>query len=97
MRTEEIKQVLRLRLLALVLALALTWYAVNPAPSPVRPGGRRDEGRPEGERREATPRVDGGAASGVAGKVRSGARPESTGHEDLSADELDWPECIDLD
>ena len=85
-RSEGLKQELRLRLLALVLALALTWYAVNPAPGPVRRGGR-DEGRPEGERRGASPAGDSAAELMPAGA--------STCAE--AAADLDWPEFIDVD
>jgi hypothetical protein len=35
MRRVQIKQTFKLRLLALVLALALIWYSLNPAPEPV--------------------------------------------------------------
>jgi hypothetical protein len=35
MRREQTKQTLKLRLLALVLALSLVWYSLNPAPRPV--------------------------------------------------------------
>lgn len=93
MKAQGLKQELRLRLLALVLALALTWYAVNPAPGPVRRGVRRDDEPPEGERREAK-RAGRGAASGVAvmAERRPAPKPDET-----DADELDWPEFIDVD
>ncbi|HEV2763995.1 MAG TPA: hypothetical protein VGV38_13515 [Pyrinomonadaceae bacterium] len=92
MKAEGLKQELRLRLLALVLALALTWYALNPAPGPVRRGPRAGDEPPEGERREAKP-FEGGAVVGVSvGETRASASPV-----EWDADELEWPELIDVD
>lgn len=93
MKAQGLKQELRLRLLALVLALALTWYAVNPAPGPVRRSARREDDPPGGERREAKPPARGALSGTAAVAVR---RPVPT-PEEADADDLDWPEFIDID
>ena len=57
MREDRLKQAFKLRLLALVLALALTWYAVNPAPGPVR-RRKREGDQPEAKKRDALHQAD---------------------------------------
>jgi hypothetical protein len=80
-RAERVRQTLRLKLLALVLALALTWYALNPAPGPVRRGVREGE-EPDAERRE-------GRSPAARGPAPPPSREEP--------EELEWPEYISLD
>ncbi|HUQ31529.1 MAG TPA: hypothetical protein VM095_05380 [Pyrinomonadaceae bacterium] len=47
----QTKQILKLRLLALVLALALVWYSLNPVPTPfIRL--KRDDELPDEKKRE---------------------------------------------
>jgi hypothetical protein len=97
MKQDRINKAIRLRLLALVLALALTWYAVNPAPGPVRWVGKGGEDEPPENRREA----ESASASSldptrrVMGMTRAAAsRPADA---EGGAGELDWPEFIGLD
>ena len=87
---------LRLRLLALVLALALTWYALNPAPGHVR-RVKRDEETPDEERRVAGSPAGVGHEPGLAGAaaIRSAVRASSSDAEE-SIDDLKWPEVIDV-
>jgi hypothetical protein len=94
MREERFRRAIRLRLLAFVLALALTWYTLNPAPGPVV-RVRRDEGRPDEKRREVKPAFGGDCELAQTGAgvsespVNLCARREEVG-------ELEWPEVIDI-
>jgi hypothetical protein len=95
MRRERVKQSFKLRLLALVLALALLWYSLNPAPGRVE-RVKRDEEVPDGKKREAEPRLQGGAVfPGLL--AMPGARPwdEIVLNRDDEDDDFDWPEFID--
>jgi hypothetical protein len=95
MREERFRQAIRLRMLAFVLALILTWYALNPAPGSMT-GIKRDEGQPDEKRREAR------SPSGLnCDSVWTGANATETSSDPfLSAgqniDELEWPEVIDV-
>ncbi|HEX8073098.1 MAG TPA: hypothetical protein VF546_24335 [Pyrinomonadaceae bacterium] len=84
----------RLRLLALVLALALTWYALNPAPGAVRPVKRAEE-PPDEERRVRDGRagvdIELEPARARVVVARSAARAA-----DVSVEDLEWPEVIDV-
>lgn len=88
---DRLRRALRLKLLALVLALALTWYALNPAPGPVRPRARGGE-EPDAERREgkSPPGRVPSPVFGSAARVPAPSPPEDT-------EELEWPEYISLD
>lgn len=91
---ERFRQAVRMQLLALVLALALTWYALNPAPGPMR-GDTRETEPPDENRREA--KTAGGekvytARSGTGVRVWS-VNPSSHAEE---VDQLEWPEVIDI-
>ena len=94
MREEQTIQIIRLRLLALVLALALTWYALNPAPGPVHQV-TRDEGRPDENRREVKPAF---GASHPLARVEAGVGWASVNSPPDAGEwgELEWPEIIDL-
>lgn len=96
MTEDRIKQAIRLRLLAFVLALALTWYALNPAPGPtrrVRKGGEEEppENRREAESASAPSLVPTRTGAGMT--LAAANRPAHAGGE---VGELDWPEFIDL-
>lgn len=95
MRGWPTSQAIRLRLLALVLALALTWYAMNPAPGPVR-RVKRDEEQPDEERREAdSPQGIGHWSAQTAFDApRTVPAPAEPGLRDV--DELEWPDVINL-
>ena len=89
---EQAIQRIRLQLLALVLAIALTWYAINPAPGAMA-GINQDEGLPDEKRREEKPpsrmRYDfGGKGASMMGLA---AEPVVEDVEDL-----EWPELIDV-
>ena len=97
MREESFRQAIRLRLLALVLALALTWYVLNP----VLPGAservKRDKELPDEKCREAKSRVGGsyGLELTQSRAMKSATKPFSSGVEDDTAD-LEWPEVIEV-
>jgi hypothetical protein len=95
MREETFRQAFRLRMLALVLALALTWYAINPAPGSPTPL-RRDEGRPDEKRREARslPGVNCDPVWTQANASESPSDPTLCAVE--NPDDLEWPEVIDV-
>lgn len=95
MRDERFRQAIRLRMLAFVLALILTWYALNPAPSSMT-GVKRDEGQPDKKRREARS-PSGLNCDSVWTKANA---TETTSAPFLSAgqniDDIEWPEVIDV-
>jgi hypothetical protein len=79
-------------LLALVLALALTWYALNPAPGPLYRVGRGEE-HPDEERREEKSPSRAGHDLGGKGAFMMESVVESV-VEDV--EDLEWPELIDV-
>jgi hypothetical protein len=92
MRRERTKQNFRPQLLALVLALALLWYSVNPAPGAV--SGNKSEGElPDEKRREFEPQIQ--RANLLKGDIKTyetGRTGWSTPAED--EDDFEWPEFI---
>lgn len=84
---------IRLRLLALVLAVALTWYARDPAPGPMR-RVKRGGGRPGEERREpkSPTASDREPVRMGADALKSAPDPLSSADQDI--DDLEWPEVI---
>lgn len=95
MREGQTIQTIRLQVLALVLAFALAWYTMNPAPSPVR-RVNRDEGPPDEKRRQAKspPGLSREYAGVKVGAMKSSLDSVSPTDEDM--DDLEWPEVIDV-
>lgn len=93
MRREYTKQTLKLRLLAFVLAGALAWYSLNPAPRPIT-RTRREEEVPDELKRELEPRLH-AAASFPARLETLGAGLENTPSPNEDEDDFEWPEFID--
>ena len=93
MRRGRAKQTLKLRLLALVLALALSWYSVNPAPRlPER--GKREGDEPDAKKREAEPqRLAALWPPPMPGRRVAELKDSSSPIED--DDDFEWPEYID--
>ncbi|HWT03728.1 MAG TPA: hypothetical protein VN256_25995 [Pyrinomonadaceae bacterium] len=92
MRRERTKQTLKLRLLALVLALALVWYSLNPAPRPIIRKKREAE-PPDEKKRNVEPRSM-PATLPLAFRPTGGAiEPSPAPDED--EDDFEWPEFID--
>lgn len=92
MRRVQTKQTLKLRLLAFVLALALVWYSVNPAPRPVARRKQEDE-PPDEKKRNVEPQS-------MPATLLLGFRPlvEAPGISsppDEDVDDFEWPEFID--
>lgn len=92
----SVGHLLRLKLLALVLALALTWYALNPAPGPVSRSRRVNDDDPGEKRRESETPAGRRPVFADAGFANLHASALSRG-ESEETDELDWPEYISLD
>ncbi len=90
MRERQAKELIKLRLLALVLALALTWYSLNPAPGSM-PRAERDDGQPDEKRHEKRSRASAGYDLGGAFVLKSAVDPAGDDVEDL-----EWPEVIDF-
>jgi hypothetical protein len=88
------RRAVRLRLLALVLTLVLTWYALNPAPGTVRAVARETE-PPDENRCEAKTTF---RASRQLERIEAGVRGSSLTPPSRAedADELEWPEIIDI-
>ena len=95
MRREQTKQTFKLHMLALVLALLLLWYSINPAPGPV--SRSKSDGEPNDEkRRELEPQLQRGDSLPLPVAIKS---PESAGMEARALnddeDDFEWPEFID--
>ena len=90
----------KLRLLAFVLAAALTWYSINPAPGPIK---RRtpEEEPPDEKRRELKPQAHAASLSSSVNASINNTTPNqeilsaSIISDDNEADDFDWPEYID--
>jgi hypothetical protein len=92
-RRERTKQTYKLRLLAFVLALALVWYSLNPAPRPIARIKRVDD-VPDEKKREAEPQLRGATTLHVMlGTVGAGIADKP--RPDQDEDDFDWPEFID--
>jgi hypothetical protein len=96
MRERQAREMIKLHVLALVLALVLTWYALNPAPGSMQRLERDDE-TPEEKRREK---------KSAASRSFELMNHELRGSDDLmrksmvnrgieDIDDLEWPEVID--
>lgn len=94
MREERIRQALRMQLLALVLAFALTWYALNPAPDPVWTD--RPSAEPPDENRREARNAFGAQRHRAWSEVEVGTMPVSPPSRAEEAWELEWPEVIDI-
>ena len=96
MREHQLKQAFKLRLLTVVLALALTWYAINPAPGPVRRIKPEDD-QPDARKPDSRSRTSAAPLfldeHGAQRLAASDALP--TPSEEI--DDRDWPEFIAID
>lgn len=91
MRREQNKQTFKLQLLAFVLALALLWYSINPAPSPV--SRNKSEGElPDEKRRELEPKLQRGHTPPVSSKTFESSSMSTSAPDE---DDFEWPEFID--
>lgn len=92
MRRIQTKQTLKLRLLAFVLALALVWYSLNPAPGPTIRKKREPE-LPEEKKRKAEPQSMPATLSLSFRLSAEITEPLRSAGED--EDDFEWPEFID--
>jgi hypothetical protein len=92
MTKERFRQVIKLRLLALVLALALTWYAMNPTAG-LQCHAKHSEEHPDEKRREewSPVRIDYNLDGIEAVAMKPAVDPVVKDIEDL-----EWPEVIAL-
>ncbi len=84
------KQTFKLRLLAFVLALAILWYSLNPAPRPVLRKKREAE-PPDEKKRTIEPRSMSATLPIVFKPKEKMAEPFRLPDDD----EFEWPEFID--
>ena len=92
MRRERIKQTIKLRILAFVLAFALVWYSLNPAPRSVIRKKQEAE-PPDKKKRNVKPR-NMPVTLPVALRPTGGtAEPLQYTYKD--EDDFEWPEFID--
>lgn len=92
MRRRQTKQTLKLRLLALVLALAIVWYSFNPTPRPVTRRKREAE-PPDEKKRNVEPRSMPATLPLAFRPTREAIEPLHT--PDKDEDDFEWPEFID--
>jgi hypothetical protein len=92
MSREQTKQTLKLRLLAIVLALALIWYSLNPAPTPLL-RRKRDDEPPDEKKRKVEPRSMPVTSPVAFRPIRE--MTESMPSLDEDEDDFEWPEFID--
>jgi hypothetical protein len=92
MRRERTKQTFKLRLLALVLALALVWYSFNPAPRPVV-RKKLEEEPPDERKRNVRPRSMPATLPAAFTQLVEAAA--SSPPHDEEEDDFEWPEFID--
>jgi hypothetical protein len=92
MRREQTKQTIKLRLLALVLALTLIWYSLNPAPRVVIRKKREDE-VPDEKKRNAELQSMSTTLLVAFRPIGEMAEPLPSSDED--EDDFEWPEFID--
>lgn len=91
---ERTKQNFKLRLLALILALALLWYSVNPAPHTIIRRKREDE-QPDAKKREAKPEISIAPFSLQLHRPNTREAGVNLPSSDEELDDFDWPEFID--
>lgn len=92
MRRKRTKQTFKLQLLALVLALALVWYSLNPAPrSVIR--SRKKAKPPEKKKLNVAPQHVPTTFPVVFGSTGGAAELSLSPDED--EDDFTWPEFID--
>jgi hypothetical protein len=90
MNREITKQTFKLRLLALVLALAIVWYSLNPAPRPII-RQKREPAPPDEKPRSVEPQI-------MPAPLPVVLKPAGEAAESLpfsDEDDFEWPEFID--
>lgn len=94
MSRAQTKQTIKLHLLALVLALAIIWYSLNPAPR-FNPRSEREDELLDNKKREAEPQLQRAALLPlVYGTLGADTEAISSPIQD-EEDDFDWPEFID--
>ncbi|HKC63621.1 MAG TPA: hypothetical protein VKB86_08280 [Pyrinomonadaceae bacterium] len=93
MRRVQTKQTLKLWLLALVLALAIVWYSLNPTPRVVI-RKKREEELPDEKRQNLEPQVLPTTPPIAFGQLERSI--ETLLPPDEGEDDFEWPEFIDI-
>ena len=94
MRSEMTNRRFRLRLLALILALLLLWYSINPAPYTVV-RDKRKETEPDAKKRQAAPVINHIPHSLLFHRPHVQESSDVLISIDAETDDFDWPEYID--
>lgn len=94
MRHERTRQSFRLHLLALVLALALLWYSINPAPYTVT-RDKRKAPEPDAKKRHLEPVIKHTPPSLLFHQLHMQEPPETFPLPAEEIDDFEWPEFID--
>jgi len=95
MGLERRKRSLKIRLLALVLALALAWFVINPAPGPVRRERKADP--PDAGKRRLQAEAEAAPLSSSAYPSRQHVATFTVPLEAQRDEPFDWPTFIELD
>lgn len=94
MRHARTRPGFRLRLLALILALALLWYSINPAPYAVT-RDRRKEPEPDAKKRQLEPAINRTPPSLLFHQLHREEPADAFPPPDEETDDFEWPEFID--
>jgi hypothetical protein len=94
MRKSVVKRTLKLRLLAFVLAMALVWYSLHPAPASGIQIKREDE-LPDNKKRKVEPQFQRAAILPSVFGVPGAGLGVTTSPAQDEEDDFDWPEFID--
>lgn len=89
------KRSLQLRLLAIVLALALAWFIINPAPGPIR--RERKATPPDADKHQCQAEAEVAPLSSSAFSWLRRATSSTTPVDAKGDEPFDWPEFIELD
>jgi hypothetical protein len=95
MSLERTKRSIKMRLLATVLALALSWYLINPAP--VSPRRERKADPPDTGRHRLQADVETASLSRNVNVWRRPVIPSAIPLDDQGDEPFDWPEFIEVD
>ena len=95
MSLERTKRGIKMRLLATALALAISWYLINPAPVSPRRGRKADP--PDNGRRRLQAEVETTPLSRNINAWRRHVIPSAIPLDDHGDEPFDWPEFIEVD
>jgi hypothetical protein len=94
MRHERTTQGFRIHLLALILALALLWYSINPAPYTITRDERK-EPEPDAKKRQLEPAINRTPPALLFHQLHRREPSDAFHQPDEETDDFEWPEFID--